>query len=345
VTRKIPATIVTGFLGAGKTSLLRHLVEHAGGRRLALVINEFGELGVDREILLGCGVENCREDDVIELANGCICCTVAEDFLPTLERLLDRPDPPDHILIETSGLALPKPLVQAFAWPEIRTRTTVDGVLAVIDGAAVAAGRFADDPAAVARQRAADPALAHDNPLEEVFTDQLACADLVILNKTDLIDPTGLPALRREIEVRLRPGVKLVTTREGRVAPEVALGLAAAAEDDLAARPSLHDLEAEHDHDDFESFVVTSGAVEDGDAFIARLRAAIDLHDVLRVKGFVDRPGRDRRQVVQAVGSRLQSHFDRPWDIGERRETRLVVIGKKGLDREAIRSALAVAGV
>jgi cobalamin biosynthesis protein CobW len=233
--------------------------------------------------------------------------------------------------------------VQAFAWPEIRTRTTVDGVLTMIDGAAVAAGRFADDPAAVARQRAADPALAHDNPLEEVFADQLACADLVILNKIDLVGPARLPALRREIEARLRPGVKLVAAREGRVAREVALGLAAAAEDDLAARPSLHDLEAEHDHDDFESFVVTSGAVSDGDAFIARLRAAIDLHDVLRVKGFVDRPGRGRRQVVQAVGSRLQLHFDRPWDIGERRETRLVVIGKKGLDREAIRSALALA--
>ena len=342
--RRVPATVITGFLGAGKTSLVRHLLAQAGGRRLAVLVNEFGELGIDRELLLGCGDASCVDEDIVELANGCICCTVADDFLPTLERLLDRAAPPEHILIETSGLALPKLLVQAFSWPEIRTRTTVDGVLTMIDGAAVAAGRFADDPAAVARQRAADPALAHDNPLEEVFTDQLACADLVILNKTDLIDPMGLPALRREIEVRLRPGVKLVTAREGRVAPEVALGLAAAAEDDLATRPSLHDLEAEHDHDDFESFVVTSGAVEDGAAFIARLRAAIDLHDVLRVKGFVDRPGRDRRQVVQAVGNRLQLHFDRPWDIGEMRETRLVVIGKKGLDREAIRSALAAAG-
>jgi cobalamin biosynthesis protein CobW len=342
--QRIPATVITGFLGAGKTSLVRHLLAQADGRRLAVLVNEFGELGIDRELLLGCGNAECADEDIVELANGCICCTVADDFLPTLERLLDRAAPPEHILIETSGLALPKPLVQAFAWPEIRTRTTVDGVLTMIDGAAVAAGRFADDPAAVARQRAADPALAHDNPLEEVFADQLACADLVILNKIDLVGPARLPALRREIEARLRSGVKLVTAREGRVAPVAALGLAAAAEDDLAARPSLHDLEAEHDHDDFESFVVTSGAVSDGDAFIARLRAAIDLHDVLRVKGFVDRHGRGRRQVVQAVGSRLQLHFDRPWDIGERRETRLVVIGKKGLDRDAIRSALAVAG-
>jgi len=339
--RRVPATVITGFLGAGKTSLVRHLLAHADGRRLAVVVNEFGELGIDRELLLGCGDDACAEEDIVELANGCLCCTVAEDFLPTLARLLDRPVPPEHILIETSGLALPKPLVQAFAWPEIRTRTTVDGVLTVIDGAAVAAGRFADDPKAVARQRAADPALVHDNPLEEVFTDQLACADLVILNKTDLIGSAGLATLSREIEARLRVGVKLVATREGRVPPEVALGLAAAVEDDLAARPSLHDLEAEHDHDDFVSFVVISGPVRDSDRFLARLRATIASHDVLRVKGFVDLPDRDRRQVVQAVGDRLQQHFDRPWHAGEKRETRLVVIGRKGLDRAAISAALA----
>src|SRR3954464_2176072 len=235
--RRIPATIVTGFLGAGKTSLVRHLISTAAGHRLAIIVNEFGELGIDRELLLGCGDTACTEDDIVELANGCLCCTVADDFLPTLSRLIDRPEPPGHIVIETSGLALPKPLVQAFAWPEIRTRTTVDGVLTVIDGAAVAAGLFAADPEAVARQRSADPALAHDNPLEEVFADQLACADLVILNKTDLIVAERLTARGREVEAQLRPGVKLVSAREGRVPPQVALGLAAAAEDDLASRP------------------------------------------------------------------------------------------------------------
>jgi cobalamin biosynthesis protein CobW len=339
--RRIPATVITGFLGAGKTSLVRHLLACADGRRLAVIVNEFGELGVDRELLLGCGDAACRDEDIVELANGCLCCTVAEEFLPTLTRLLDRDSPPEHILIETSGLALPKPLVQAFAWPEIRTRTTVDAVLTLIDGPAVAAGLFAADPQAVARQRAADPPLAHDNPLDEVFTDQLACADLVVLNKTDLIGLARLATLRREIEAQLRPGVKLVATRDGVLPPEVALGLSAAAEEDLTARPSLHDLEAEHDHDDFESFTVTCGPVRKPDAFFAQLRNAIDLHDILRVKGLVDLPDRDRRQVVQAVGGRLQQHFDRSWLPEEQRETRLVVIGRKGLDRSAIIAALA----
>jgi cobalamin biosynthesis protein CobW len=340
--RRVPATVITGFLGAGKTSLVRHLLARAEGRRLAVIVNEFGELGIDRELLLGCGDETCGEEDIVELANGCLCCTVAEDFLPTLTRLLDRAEPPEHILIETSGLALPKPLVQAFTWPEMRTRTTVDGVLAVIDAAAVAAGRFADDPEAVAARRAADPSLAHDNPLDEVFSDQLACADLVILNKTDLLDRTRLEALRLEIEGRLRPDVKLMLARGGKVPPAVALGVGAAAEDDLAARPSLHDLEAQHDHDDFDSFIVARGPVSAADRFLDRLRAVIAEHDVLRVKGFVDVPGRERRQIVQAVGGRVQHHFDRPWGVGEERRTRLVVIGKKGIDRVAIAAALEV---
>src|SRR5215204_4214026 len=338
--RRIPATIVTGFLGAGKTSLVRHLLAAGAGHRLAVIVNEFGELGIDRDLLLGCGDAGCRDDDIVELANGCLCCTVADDFLPTLSRLIDRAEPPGHIVIETSGLALPKPLVQAFAWPEIRTRTTVDGVVTVIDAAAAAEGRFADDPDAVARQRAEDPSIAHDNPLEEVFTDQLACADLVILNKTDLVAPAGLAALRRDVEARLRPGVKLVAAEQGRVAPAVALGLAAAAEDDLAARPSLHELEGEHDHDDFDSFVVERGPVADAAAFRDRLASVIRAHDVLRVKGFLDVPGRDRRQVLQAVGARIEQHFDRPWLAGEARASRLVVIGRKGIDRAAIERLL-----
>src|SRR5215467_6412790 len=188
MTAKIPATVITGFLGAGKTTLIQHLLRNANGRRLALVINEFGELGVDGELLRSCGIEACKDEDIVELANGCICCTVADDFLPTIEKLLSRPAPPDHIVIETSGLALPKPLVKAFSWPEVRTRVTVDGVIAVVDGPAAAAGRFADNPEAVAEQRAADESLDHESPLAELFEDQLACADLVILNKVDQLD-------------------------------------------------------------------------------------------------------------------------------------------------------------
>ena len=338
---KIPATVITGFLGAGKTSLIRHVLATANGRRIALIVNEFGDLGIDGGILEGCGDDCCSEDDIIELANGCICCTVADAFIPTIETLLARPEPPDHIVIETSGLALPKPLVQAFNWPEIRTRVTVDGVIAVIDGAAVADGRFADDPEAVARQRAADESLDHENPLEEVFADQLNCADLVILNKADLLAPGALAQMSRGLAQRLRPSVKLVRARHGAIEAGVLLGLGAAVEADLDTRPSCHDDEAEHEHDDFESFVVRFGEIASPDGLRERLAPAIADHDILRVKGFVAVAGRNMRLLVQGVGGRLQHYFDRDWRADEPRESRLVVIGRSGLDRAAIAAAIA----
>jgi cobalamin biosynthesis protein CobW len=338
--RKIPVTIITGFLGAGKTSLVRHLVANAEGRRLALVINEFGELGIDRELLLGCAIPGCAETDIVELANGCICCTVAEDFLPTLQALLERDEKPEHIVIETSGLALPQPLVQAFNWPEVKSRVSVDGVIAVIDAAAVAAGRFADDPAALAAQRAADPSLDHDNPLEEVFADQLGCADLVILNKADLLDAASLAGVRDGIAAQLRPSVKLIEAAHGAVPAALLLGLSAAAEEDIANRPSHHAAGEAHDHDDFESFVVERGPVADIASFLHALAGAVATHDILRLKGFLAVPGKELRQVVQGVGGRIQHYFDRPWAAGEARSSRLVVIGRKGLDRAAIASAL-----
>ena len=260
MTTKIPATIVTGFLGAGKTSLVRHLVEHAGGKRLALLINEFGDLGVDRALLGGCGIADCAEEDVIELANGCICCTVADDFLPAMRTILARDPAPDHIVIETSGLALPKPLVAAFNWPEVRNRLTVDGVLVVADAAAVLAGRFAHDPDAVQEAREADAALDHETPLEELFEEQLGCGDLVLVNKSDQVAAGDRAAVETLIRAELRPGVRLVWTSHGKVDPAVALGLGVGAETDLANRPSHHDGGEEHGHDEFESFVLAGPA-------------------------------------------------------------------------------------
>ena len=337
---KIPCTVITGFLGAGKTTLVRHVLAHANGRRFAILVNEFGTLGIDGEVLRSCGIPGC--DDVVELANGCICCTVADEFLPAMQALLDRSNPPEHIIIETSGLALPKPLLKAFGWPDIRSRVTVDGVVTVVDGPAVAAGRFADDPAAVEAQRAADDSLDHDNPLSEVYLDQLNCADLVILNKTDLLDAAALTALRAEIAASLPRPAGLVTASEGRVDLAILLGLDAAAENDLAARPSCHDAEGgDHEHDDFDSFVVPLPEMETPDAFLARLQAVAAAHDVLRMKGFAAVRGRPMRLAIQGVGSRFRQHYDRAWADGEARDGHLVVIGQTGMDRAAIAAAIA----
>lgn len=337
---KVPTTIVTGFLGAGKTTLVRHVLENGDGRRLAVIVNEFGDVGIDGEVLKGCGIDTCPEDGIVELANGCLCCTVADDFIPALSALLERPDPPAHILIETSGLALPKPLVQAFNWPQIASKVTVDGVVAVVDGAAVADGRFADDPEALEKQREADNSLDHDNPLEEVYEDQLLCADMIILNKVDLLSSETRTRVREEINATTPRAVKIVETQNGRVDAKVLLGLNAAAEADLAARPSHHDAAGEHDHDDFETFVFELPPQQAPDHLVGRIREAAQSHDILRIKGFVEIAGKPMRLVIQGVGNRVSHQYDRPWQSNEARTGRLVVIGEKGLDAKAIERAV-----
>jgi cobalamin biosynthesis protein CobW len=333
---RVPCTIITGFLGAGKTTLIRHVLAHVQGRRLAVIVNEFGDVGIDGEILKGCGDAACPEENIVELSNGCLCCTVADEFVPALDTILSRRPPVEHIVIETSGLALPKPLVQAFHWPAIKSRVTVDGVVAVVDGAALAAGRVAADLAALASQRAADRSLEHDDPVEEVFEDQVACADLVVLNKRDLIDSAGADCAVSKIAAALPRAVKIVAVSEGKVDPAALLGLGVGTEDDIENRRTRHDAEAEHDHDDFDSFVVPLCDINDPADLAARVRAAAETHDVFRVKGFVPVAGKPMRLLLQAVGARVTHQYDRAWNASEPREGRLVVIGLKGLDRAAV---------
>lgn len=339
-TGKIPTTVFTGFLGAGKTSLIRNLLRRLDGRRVALIINEFGEVGIDRELLLGCGDATCTDEDIVELANGCICCTVADDFVPTMQALLARSKPPEHIVIETSGLALPKPLIKAFGWPEIRTRVTVDGVVAVVDAAAVRDGLFAPDPARVDAQREGDDALDHETPLEELFEEQLGAADLVVVNKADLLADGDWATVEARVREELRPGIRLVAARGADLPVEVLLGLGAAAEDDLDSRPSHHDDGQDHEHDDFSSFHLDVPPVVDAGAFVDRLRAAVAGLPVLRVKGLLAVEGKPMRLVVQGVGDRFQHYFERPWRADEERTGALVVIGEKGLERAPVEAAL-----
>ncbi len=338
---KVPVTIVTGFLGAGKTTLISHLIRNAGGRRLAVVVNEFGTLGMDGDILKGCAIPDCPAENVVELANGCICCTVADDFIPTVERLLALEPRPDHILIETSGLALPKPLLKAFDWPAIRSRITVDGVVALADAEAVAAGRFAPDPAALEEQRAADPGIDHETPLSELFEDQLACADMVLLTKVDLAGAEGVAAARAVIAAETPRPLPVVELVDGAIDPAIVLGLDAAAEDDIAARPSHHDGADDHEHDDFDSLIHVGGEIDDPQALAARIETLARTHDILRVKGYAAVRGKPMRLLVQAVGARVRTHYDRAWRADEPRATRLVVIAEHDrLDPAAIGSIL-----
>jgi cobalamin biosynthesis protein CobW len=342
---KIPVTVITGFLGSGKTTLIRHLMANANGKKLAVLVNEFGSEGVDGEILKSCADANCPEENIVELANGCICCTVADDLIPTMQMLLSRKVRPDHILIETSGLALPKPLLKAFDWPEIRSRITVDGVIALADAEAVAAGRFAPNPAAVEAQRAADQSLDHETPLSEVFEDQICCADIVLLTKADLAGEAGLAAAKRAIAAEVRRPVPMLAVTDGAIDPQLILGLNAAAEDDIAARPSHHDGEDDHEHDDFASIVVELPEITDIDALVRSIGRLAREQNVLRAKGYLAVAGKPMRLLLQSVGERVRHQFDRPWGTTPRR-SKLVVIGEHGdIDEAAIKAGLGISGL
>ncbi len=328
---RIPVTIITGFLGSGKTTLIRHLLTHNQGRRIAVIVNEFGELGIDGDLLRSCQL--CPEDEepnnIIELTNGCLCCTVQEEFLPTMKALLDRRDDIDCILIETSGLALPKPLITAFRWPEIRTAATVDAVITVIDCDAVADGRFASDPVAVDALRQADEELDHETPLQELFEDQLACADLIILNKTDLVNAEQYQSVIDLIHQELPRAVKIIDSDQGIVNPEAILGFNSAVEDNLHERPSHHDTEEEHEHDDeIDSFNLVLTQEFDPIKLQKQLEILVTQSDIYRIKGFVAVPNKPMRLVIQGVGKRFDQFYDRLWRTDEARQTKLVFIGK-----------------
>ncbi len=337
---KIPVTVITGFLGAGKTTLIRHLMQNPQGKRLAVVVNEFGTAGVDGDILKSCADENCPAENIMELANGCICCTVADDFIPTIEQLMDLPEKPDHIVIETSGLALPKPLLKAFDWPAIRSRITVDGVIALADAEAVAKGQFAPDLDAVQAQREADDSIDHETPLSEVFEDQISCADIVLLSKADLAGDAGVEKARAVIESEAPRKLPILPMSEGVIDPRIILGLGAAAEDDLEARPSHHDGHHDHEHDDFESIVVEMGEVSDPEALQNAIVKLARERNILRVKGYVAVEGKPMRMLVQAVGERLRAQYDQPWGTQPRKTALVVIAEHDDIDEQAIRAEL-----
>ncbi|ASP21207.1 putative GTP-binding protein YjiA [Antarctobacter heliothermus] len=343
---KLPVTVITGFLGSGKTTLISHLIQNPGGKRLAVVVNEFGDVGVDGEILKGCAIPDCPAENIMELANGCICCTVADDFIPTIEALMALNPRPEHILIETSGLALPKPLLKAFDWPDIRSKITVDGVIALADAEAVASGRFAPDVARVDAQRLADDSIDHETPLSEVFEDQIACADIILLTKPDLAGPEGVARAKALIAAEAPRPLPVIEVAEGVIDPRVILGLEAAAEDDMDARPSHHDAHDDHEHDDFESIVVDLPEVDDPATLVAAIERLAKELNILRVKGYAAVKGKPMRLLVQAVGARVRHQYDRPWKPDEARVTRVVVIAEHDdVKPDAIRAILGAAPV
>ncbi|MDP3815848.1 GTP-binding protein, partial [Pseudomonas sp.] len=208
---------------------------------------------------------------------------------------------------------------------------------------AVAAGTFAAFPEQVDAQRKQDPNLDHESPLHELFADQLASADLVILNKADLLDAAALAAVRAEVAEELPPAVKVIEAHGGELPLDVLLGLNCETELHIDGRKTHHDLEGheEHDHDEFDSFAVELPEAEEA-RLLQALKAAVSSHGILRIKGFAAIPGKPMRLLLQGVGQRFDKHFDRAWQADEARISRLIVIGQS-LDQAIITAELQAA--
>lgn len=374
---KIPTTVVTGFLGSGKTTLLANIIKQANGKRIAVIINEFGELDIDADLLRGCPLDCADGEDnqtpssaipehgIYELANGCICCTVEEEFLPVMKLLVERRADIDHILIETSGLALPKPLVQAFNWHEIKQHCTVDSVITVVDANALADGRIGHSANSVEKQLGVDddlnskplpetlpealPEALHDPSLQELFEDQLSAADLIIISKTDLIDDQQLESIQAQVSNHIKPQVKMLAISNGAINSELIMGLQFAAENNIETVHTHHDHhhdhgeEHHHAHDDYNSVSIKLGEV-DSDKLVEIISRLIATHTIFRVKGFLALPGKPMRQVLQGVGERIDKYFDRAWHSDEPRQSKIVMIGKD-LSADELRAALQAAVV
>ena len=307
--KRLPVTVITGFLGAGKTTVLRHLLTR-GGQRLAVMVNEFGSVGLDGDLIRSCGF--CPEEDVegrlVELNNGCLCCTVQDDFLPTMETLLERADQLDGIVVETSGLALPRPLLQALDWPAIRSRVHVNGVVTLVDGEALAAGSPVADADALERQRAEDPSLDHLTAIDELFEDQLQAADLVLISRADCMDASAMAEVQGRIKNKVRAGTALLPVSHGEVETSVVLGL------DHKPTHHTHD-HNEHEHHDHShvemvgSNVRVEGAL-DRQALEQLLPNLVSDHQVVRLKGRVWLLGKTLPLQIQMVGPRLNSWFE-----------------------------------
>lgn len=338
--QKIPTTLVTGFLGSGKTTLLSNMLKQPAGKRIAVVVNVPLESGIDSEIIRGTDLDSLGEVErlplgnrIYHLRNGCLCCTVQDNFAHMMWELANRTDQIDHVIIETPGTELPISFLKRLNSDVLAEKFTIDSVITVADGPALSEGRYTSASGRVSQRV--------DSGLQFLYQAQLDIANVVLISKTDLM----MPALRKKLQEKLKGLLShepdIISMQHGLVRSDLLFNRGCNSEQRFEI--DKVDLDEVDVGQGFDSVMIKLGQV-DSDLLVSRLQMLIHEQSVFRAKGFAELPNKVMRQVVQGVGSRIDRSYDRRWGIDEERSTRLQIIGR-GLDTERLLATLRVAEV
>jgi len=304
--KKIPVIVVSGFLGSGKTTFLRYLLKESN-KKFGLIINEFGDVGIDGDLIKSCDKCDESEDDcVIELNNGCLCCTVQDDFVPSIKALLEFNPPIESIIIETSGLALPIPLIQALNWPEIRSSIYLEVVVGILNGESMLNGSPINDLNKITKQYNETDKIDHNASIDELLEEQLEVSDIVLVSRSDILRDNQFELIKKNLQGKLNSSTPVLKSHNGQIDLNYLFDI------DLKKETYKAYLTEEHEHNHVELFSdsIKSNYFLGKNEFEKEMSEIIEELNILRIKGRIWIPNKSLPLQIQIVGKKINTWFE-----------------------------------